>query len=328
MDDALDVDAVIAHATAFAGNAAPTPEMAATLDTAVRGLAIHAKRYQRVFFVDVPAWVYAAVRGDTAAALPLASATALLFLGLDTADDITDGDLPAYWAGCSLADIQIVTLALLASLPQQIVSGLDAPAGTRAAMQAAIARATLRMIAGQQRDLRAAGTSDVRAAAVEESVVEKSGEQVALFAVLAALLAGAEPSQLAHYEAMGRALGTAAQLTSDCDDLFVAAHSRDLAAGTRTLPIALGLERMKGGAREAFVALLDRARTDREAGIDVRTRLRDAGVLAPCTFYVEVHRQRAFAALAAADALEPARSQLRRLIEVTRWPRGAGGAAR
>jgi hypothetical protein len=32
---------------------------------------------------------------------------------------------------------------------------------------------------------------------------------------------------------MGRALGTAAQLTSDCDDLFVSPHSKDLAAGTR-----------------------------------------------------------------------------------------------
>jgi geranylgeranyl pyrophosphate synthase len=320
-DETVDIDAVIAHATAFARQASPTAEMAAALETAFIGLATHAARYQRVFFVDIPVHVYAAVRGDTAPAMPLASAIALLFLGLDTADDVTDGDLPSYWDGCSLADIQIVTLALLASLPQQIVAGLDAPAETRAGMQEAIARATLKMIAGQQRDVRTAGTTDVRAAAVEESVAAKSGEEVALFASLAARLAGADASRIAHYEAMGRALGTAAQLTSDCDDLFVNPHSKDLAAGTRTLPIALGLERATGAARDELVALLDRARTDADAGIEVRKRLRNAGVLAPCTLYIEIYRQRGLAALEAADAREPARSRLRRLIEVTRWPR-------
>lgn len=322
-DEGVDIDAVVAYATTFARQAAPTPEMASALETAFAGLATHAARYLRVFFVDVPVYVYAAVRGETAPALPLASAIALLFLGLDTADDITDGDLPAYWEGCSLADIQIVTLALLASLPQQIVAGLDAPADTRAGMQEAIARATLKMIAGQQRDVRTAGTADVSAAAVEESVASKSGEEVALFASLAARFGGADASQIAHYEAMGRALGTAAQLTSDCDDLFVNPHSKDLAAGTRTLPIAFGLERMTGPARDELVTLLDRARTDAGAGLEVRTRLRDAGVLAPCTLYIEIYRQRALAALDAAGAREPARSRLRRLIEVTRWPRPA-----
>jgi geranylgeranyl pyrophosphate synthase len=322
-DETIDVDAVVAYATAFALQAAPTPEMAATLETAFIGLATHAARYHRVFFVDVPVQVYASVRGETTPAMPLASAIGLLFLGLDTADDVTDGDLPSYWEGYSLADIQIVTLALLASLPQQIVAGLDAPAETRAGMQEAIARTTLKMLAGQQRDVRTAGTADVRAIAVEESVAAKSGEEVALFASLAARLAGADASHIAHYEAMGRALGTAAQLTSDCDDLFVAPHSKDLAAGTRTLPIALGLERMTGPARDEFITLLDRARTDVEAGREVRRRLRDTGVLAPCTLYIEIHRQRALAALDAAGAREPARSRLRRLIEVTRWPRPA-----
>jgi geranylgeranyl diphosphate synthase type I len=165
------------------------------------------------------------------------------------------------------------------------------------------------------------GAADVRAAAVEESVTAKSGEELALFASLAARLAGADAARIAHYEAMGRALGTAAQLTSDCDDLFIAPHSKDLAAGTRTLPIALGLERITGPARDEFVTLLDRARTDAAAGVEVRTRLRDAGVLAPCTLYIEIHRQRALAALEAADGRDPARSRLRRLIDVTRWPR-------
>jgi hypothetical protein len=61
-------------------------------------------------------------------------------------------------------------------------------------MQEAIARATLKMIAGQQRDVRPAGTADVRAVTVEETVAAKSGEEVALFASLAARFAGADES--------------------------------------------------------------------------------------------------------------------------------------
>jgi hypothetical protein len=39
---------------------------------------------------------------------------------------------------------------------------------------------------------------------------------------------------------------------------------------------------------DEFVALLDRARTDADAGVDVRKRLREAGVLTPCTLYIEI----------------------------------------
>src|SRR5436190_1426343 len=86
-------------------------------------------------------------RRGRAPAIPIAAAMGLLFRGLDIADDLTDGDLPDYWKGFSLADIQIVTLALLASLPQAIIDSLDASGDVRARMQAAIARNILQMIA-------------------------------------------------------------------------------------------------------------------------------------------------------------------------------------
>ena len=91
---------------------------------------------------------------------------------------------------------------------------------------------------------------------------------------LAAAFAGAGAAALDQYDAMGRALGTAVQLTSDCRDLFEAPHSKDLAAGTRTLPIALTLDRLAGNERTEFVALLHRARTDTAAGMAVRERIR------------------------------------------------------
>jgi len=327
-DARSDLDTVLDYAAAAARARMPTPEMASVLETALLGLAAHARRYQRAFFVELPLGICGGVRGETAPAVPIAAASGLLFLGLDTADDLTDGDLPAYWKGHSVADIQIVTLALLASLPQQIIDGLDAPGEIRARMQAAVARGILLMIAGQQRDVHTAGTSEVKGTSVESSVAAKSGEELALFASLAALFAGATSGQVEQYAAMGRALGTAAQLVSDCEDLFGAPHSKDLAAGTRTLPIALAIERLTGEARTGFVALLERARTDASAGAAVRQQLRDAGVLPPCVFYIEIHRQRALAALEAAAPREPYGARLRELIEWTKWPRAAAAAGR
>jgi geranylgeranyl pyrophosphate synthase len=247
--------------------------------------------------------------------VPLAAAVALFCVGLDLGDHLTDDELGAEWIRHSPADIRIILVALLASLPQQIIDRLDAPAEVRARLQAAVARGLLAMMAGQQQDVQTIGRSDVRAAAVKASVAAKAGEGGALFASLAAQFAGAEPERVERFAAMGRALGTAAQLTSDCHDLFFAPHSRDLAAGTRTLPIALTLERLHGSERVEFATLLDRARTDAAAGLSVRQRIVEAGVLAPCAFHIEVCRQRALAALAAADPLEAGGARLKVLIE-------------
>ena len=318
--DRAERDQVMALAFDVARRSMPTPELASVLETALGGLDLHAWRFERPYFVDVPLSVYGAIRGVRAPALPLGAALGLLFLGLDIADDLTDGDLPAYWKGRSLADIQIVTLALLASLPQSIIHDLDAPGDVRARMQAAVARNILKMIAGQHRDVRAAGTADVTAASVEESVAAKSGEEIALFALLAAEFAGADAAALDHYTEMGRALGTAAQLASDCKDLFGAPQSKDLAAGTRTLPIALTLDRLSGDARADFLALLDRARTDAAAGITVRERIRATRALPICAFVIETYRQRALAAIDAAGAPEPARARLRTIVGWAAWP--------
>jgi geranylgeranyl pyrophosphate synthase len=210
-------------------------------------------------------------------------------------------------------------VALVASLPQILIDGLDVPPDVRAQMQGGFARRLMRMLGGQHRDVRAAGTADVSAKAVEESVAAKTGEEFGLFAWLAAMYAGAAAAELEQYDAMGRALGTALQLVSDCADLFDAAHSKDLAAGTRTLPIALTLERLSGEARAEFVALLDRARTDTAAGIAVRERICAARVVPLCAMVIEVYRQRALAAIETAAAPDAARLRLRSLCDFA-WP--------
>ena len=319
MADREERDHVLAYAFDFARRAMPTPEMASLLETALIGLDEHARRSDRPFIIDLPLSVYAAVRGERAPGIPIAAAIGLMYLGFDIGDDLTDGDLPPHWQGRSVAEIEIVMVALIASLPPTLIDALDVPADVRARMQGGFARRLMTMLGGQHRDVRTAGMADVSAKAVEDSVVAKTGEEFALFAWLAAMYAGAAAAELERYDAMGRALGTALQFLSDCRDLFNAAHSKDLAAGTRTLPIALTLERLAGDARAEFLALLDRARTDTAAGIAVRQRIRAARVVPLCAMVIEVYRQQALAAIEAAAAPEAARLRLRRLCDFA-WP--------
>jgi geranylgeranyl pyrophosphate synthase len=317
--DGGERDRVLAYAYDFARRAMPTPELASVLDTALIGLDEHARRSDLPFIIDLPLSVYAAIRGERAPAIPIAAAIGLMYLGFDIGDDLTDGDLPPHWQGRSVAEIEIIMVALVASLPPALIDALDVPADVRARMQGGFARRLMTMLGGQHRDVRAAGTADVTAKAVEESVAAKTGEEFALFAWLAAVYAGATPAELELYDAMGRALGTALQFRSDCRDLFNATHSKDLAAGTRTLPIALTLERLTGDARAEFVALLDRARSDTAAGVAVRQRIRAARVVPLCAMVIEVYRQQALAAIEAAGAPEPARQRLRSLCDFA-WP--------
>ena len=103
----------------------PTLDMAAVLETALARF-----RHQGPGGyhgpVQVPLAVYAAVRGETRPAVPLAAAIGLFSIGLAIGDHLTDDELGAEWTRHSVADIQIIMVALLASLPQQIIDRLDA----------------------------------------------------------------------------------------------------------------------------------------------------------------------------------------------------------
>jgi geranylgeranyl pyrophosphate synthase len=308
-------DEVLARAEAFAREAAPTPQLRALLDTALIGLRDQVRRFPYAFYVHLPLLVYGGLRGDDAPAVPLAAATSLFFLGLDICDDLADGDLPGHWAGYRPSEISLVSLTLLATLPQLAIAGLDAPSATREAMQVALARGLLQMIGGQQRDVRAAGTAELSAEEVEESVAAKSGEELAICTALAARLAGAPPEQVERYAALGRAMGTLAQLASDVRDVFHDPHGKDLAAGTRTLPIVLYLNRLQGRARADFLALLARARQEEAARDEARQQLNDPWVLRRCALTVEVYRQRAARLLDELSPQQPAYSHLRTMLD-------------
>lgn len=265
--------------------------------------------------VRIPMAVYAAVRGNGQAALPVATALTALHAGLNVLDDVMDGDPRPWWLLYRPAEVLLAAFTLIGALPQLALAAVHAPPRTIAAMQRELAATGMVMSAGQQADIAMTRAVRPSTSTVERSVQRKSGAAHALAATLAARLAGARAPQRLAFGRVGRAIGTAAQLASDCHDLFLTVDSRDLAHGTRSLPVALYLESLRGGNRERFLALLEAARTDASVRGMVRQQLIAANVLQACAMIIETYCREAHTALNRAGGQEPDLSALRCLID-------------
>ena len=169
----------------------------------------------------------------------------------------------------------------------------------------------MRMSAGQSRDLNPVVEGDPQQAA-REVMGGKSGAQFAMYAELAAQLAGAGDAATQSYAAYGAALAIAGQMESDLADVLDEA-SDDLRGGKVTYPIATALARLEGGDRDALVRLLGEARSDPTAQEAVRDRLQGSGALIQTALAIQVEVRRATSALDAADAHGPAADELRRM---------------
>lgn len=286
------------------------------LDSAFAGLDALKGQHGPVFFIELPLLVHAAVAGTDRPPISLAAATTLVFLGADALDDVADGDWHEAWGSRSAAEITLGAATLLSAIAPLAIEGLGAPAERTARMHAILARGLLQMAAGQYADLTGAAARGLGVAdRVEVSVAGKSGAEMAMFAALGAELAGASAAVVERYAAMGSAIGTGGQFASDCHELFADREARDLARGAATLPLALHLERLDGAKRRAFLELLERARSDESARVQVRREVRASGALRHCLFIVEVYRHRARRELAAARPHPTAADALCTLID-------------
>lgn len=310
-----DVDDAIAGALQFIQTQVTDPALQHILVKAVDGLDVQLAEDKALLpFVHLPLAVYAAVRGDDAPARPLVVATTLLFLGIDILDDVADGDLPSHWQGVANSEIQLVAATLLSSLPQLAISQLNILPLTKSRMLACLSEGLMRMSAGQLHDLRGAGQHHVRPEDVEKSVEQKSGEEGALIAMLAAHMGGVSEETAQKYGDLGRAIATAGQIATDCFDLFQAEDSKDFANGSRTLPLALHLNRLQGADRAAFLAQLEEARTSRATRVLIQRELRAKGVLRLCALIVEMYCQKARDILSALNLSDGASDNFERMI--------------
>jgi geranylgeranyl pyrophosphate synthase len=264
--------------------------------------------------VRLPLAVSEAVCGDARRGLPVAATMLLIRAGMDTLDDLMDGDPRPWWGEFRTAEVLLAGSTLVAALPPLAIFDFGAPPARIARMLRALAEAGMILSAGQQGDLTAAGRRGLTVLDVEACAARKSGEVHALGARLAAELAGAPAGAAVRFARLGRELGIASQFASDCYDLFVAEESRDLLHGTRTLPLILHAQTLAASTCDEWWALLDRACTDAEARAAVRRRLQESGDLRLSAVVVEIHCRRAYDVLAQCGAAAEPAAALRRLI--------------
>ncbi len=294
---------VVGAAEAFVARHAVDAAQRTLLERALRSL--RARRAEPLLTpsVHLPLLVFGAIAGDESPALPLAAATALLELGVDLLDHIADGELDPAWAEVPAALAQLAATGFLSAIPQLALAELDAPAETVALLQRSLAEGLFAIGAGQQRDL-ASTLGDAPALdEVERAAFGKTGERRALYARLAAQLAGAAPEVADGFARMGRRFGVALQWASDLADVASADGGRDLAAGTPTLPVVLWLGLQDD--REAARALLRTARCDAGAREELRAVVASGAVMRGCLLKIAAEREQARRALDGLPCREP-----------------------
>jgi geranylgeranyl pyrophosphate synthase len=245
--------------------------------------------------------VHGAETGDHVPARPLGLATALAELGMDLVDHVTDAESGRRWHEPRPERRLIAGIALLASAPLALEE-MDLPPARRDLVRHRFLSGLFAVAAGQQRDLDLRRESAPSAEAVQAAVEGKTGARRAHYALLGALTAGASEDRCTAWAGFGRHLGVAMQLVSDVADAAAADHSRDLAAGTPSLPIALWLGSLSVPERQEAVARLGRARTEAAARLEVLEALRASGAT---RFSLVLAAREVGAARAILDALSP-----------------------
>jgi hypothetical protein len=236
--------------------------------------------------VHLPLLVHGALAGDDEPAVPLTVAVSLLQLGIDLLDHIADGEVDACWSGQPLAVVQLASVGFLCAVPQVALAEVPAPPAIRARLHRELATGLFEVGAGQQRELAPGGDGPPSVADVRAGVAGKTGACRALFARLAAVLAGASVPETEGYARLAFHLGNALQWRSDLDDLL-SDNSRDLAAGTTTLPLALWLSSLRGEERARAWELLRRAREEAGARRQVRQAWIDSDRLRWCLLLID-----------------------------------------
>lgn len=262
-------------------------------------------------FIDLPAAVSECV-GDTSRQQDVQTFCVLLFAGINLLDDIADGDVSEHLSVYRTSQLQLAATTLLSALPLRCMTVF--PAELASQISQLLGERMLMMANGQYIDLSNANAAALDFARIRKSVEDKSGAELALFAKLAALIAGASTNAQSNYEAFGLALGTALQLATDCFDVFQDDAGSDLRNGSRTLPICIYVNSLSHSEREQALALVRDSSTDGQARNELRTRMRAQGVLHQVAFLIEVERHKAIRLLEQAAPLATGKARLVKMI--------------
>ena len=299
----------------YALDGAQSAQQRQILKTALIGLETDVRNEEFIPFLEVPLSIYSGIHGDEKPAYPLAAMTSLLFLGIDILDDLQDGDTPPHWQASEPSQRNLAAFTLLCALPQKMISEFEIPNSDKILLQKTLSEGFMKMGAGQLSDLGMTHHHTPNSEAVLNSVIQKSGFELGVFTHLACQFSGVQADAAEPFIQLGCHMGTAAQLSSDCYDLFEAEISRDLQHGTRTLPLVLHLEKLSAHDKEKFYHLLDQAQTDAGLRKTIQKELYQSGSVRHTAIIVELYCQKAHRALKDCNLSNLETNHLQKIID-------------
>ena len=268
-------------------------------------------------FISVPLIIHSAIKGEERSAAKLAAACLFLFLAADIIDDIADGDFAKHWGEeISKSEGILASVVFASSIAPLAIDAIGIDSQSACLLKASLSQCIISMAAGQQGDIRSSESlHSTSPEQVIENVQGKSGSEIAGFALMAAQLAGAEKHVANEYMNIGRLIGTAGQIMSDCRELYKASEGRDLANGTVTLPLAIHFKDLLEEDKDHFLNLIKFAQHDEFARIKVRDLVAESGSLAQAYSFLQRYKAEALDRLDRLNPLEPAATELKQRIK-------------
>lgn len=265
--------------------------------------------------IEIPYLLSYGLCYDQQRAENVATLCTFFYLGCDLLDDWHDNALPAE-EQCSPSTVSLAVSLFLHSLPIQTLGEFCGAEKERCFFACqALAACLQKMAIGQMSDLHSHFQIDCSAEQAEATVITKSGEEMALFCSLGALLTGSEESIRSQCSAFGRFFGVSLQLVSDVMDIFDN-RSNDLKNGTCTMPLALHLLRLKEEDKRKFCQLWKQSFTDPLLQRRLQNELLDSGALAHTAIIIEDYCEKAREELMQLPIKIEERSALEEKIEV------------
>jgi len=265
-----------------------------------------------------------AAGGEAAPALPAAAALELLHNFTLIHDDVEDASAerhgrPTVWRVWGQAQAINAGDGMLA-LAHATLLALDGHPADRVLRAARMLdEATLRLCAGQHRDLAAAEHPHVSRDAYLAMIEGKTASLLAACCGIGALLGGADGATIAGLEEFGRQLGLAFQIRDDLLGVWgntaeTGKPARDdLRAGKRSYPVVAALESASEDDRRMLLALLERAAHDEEAIAAASALLERLGARGESERAALVHAEAAVASLAGLALQADRRQELEQL---------------
>ena len=249
--------------------------------------------------INLPYAVYKGIKGSEGDVKYLSVACLFLFLSADIIDDIADGDFLKLWGEKVSPSAGILaSLMFASSIAPLALDNLRVDDKLISGLKSSLSRSIIRASAGQQGDLDA--NNKLQSTTPDDHIMisqGKAGFGMAGICSASAQLAGLDKKAQSEFGSIGCLIGTAGEVMKECYELYNINEGRDLESQKPTLPLAIHFANLGTSEQIEFLRLLDQARIDESARVEVRRLVAESGALYQTYDFVKESKNKALTSL-------------------------------